>query len=183
MHDIKCLSQSSDTRHRGDKCVSAVTKLHLYCATVASLYFCDRTFSYLSKQDLKKLSWLLMNSFWEYVKRLRTDHLWLLRSNLLGNVLEAKPTRWKRFNVGIPERRKKKQRDVIRETMEYQVFRRCCSEGMAGPELLTTSSSNATIPRRHAVALTLIGLNAPEGTHTGITVICLVSSGIKQIIL
>lgn len=89
------IPKSSDTQHRGDKCVSAAAKLHLYCATVISLYFYDRTFSYLSKQDLKKLSWLLMNSFWEYVKRLRTDHLWLLRSNLLGNVLEAKPTRWK----------------------------------------------------------------------------------------
>lgn len=59
----------------------------------------------------------------------------------------------------------KKQRDVIREIMEY-LFHRYNSDWLNRPGLLTTSPLNATIPLRHDLALTLISLSGPKGIHT-----------------
>lgn len=107
-----------------------------------------------------------------------TDQLGLLRSNLLGNTLEAKPTRWKDLMWAF-QSGGKKQREMLLEKR----WNTASSEWMDRAELLTTSSSNVTIPPRHDVALALIGLNAPKGSHSCITMIRLVTSGIKQITL
>ncbi len=63
------------------------------------------------------------------------------------------------------QRKGKKHGDVIRETMEYLVHRHI-SDRLNRPRLLTTSLFNATIPLRHALALTLIGLSGPKGILT-----------------
>lgn len=57
---------------------------------------------------------------------------------------------------------------TIREMMEYLV-RRHISDGSDGAGLLTTSPFNATIPLRHDVALTPIGLSGPKGILTGVS--------------
>lgn len=68
----------------------------------------------------------------------------------------------------IPEWRKKKHGDVIREMMEYWVHRHI-SDRLSRPGLLTTSPFNATIRSRHDLALMPIGLSGPTGILTKVS--------------